>query len=235
MTLLCGQLCTLNHMLRTISYTPDKDFNTETYKRDNSTGKWAPSEDFFSVEISQISGPTTLRAAPIIVKAVNDPPTLEMVSMSRATPELKERWADIYMCGGSVPCECPEKALACIKLTDPDACEAKQRNQKDCWDDSTTDGNMRLTVKTTKADVYFFDSEDLGCAIGTDLKAEEGKGLCTGTPQQRQSLFTAEKQRVAMPGASIGATMHNIEVGGVCFFWACMRAFLQLFISISWK
>jgi hypothetical protein len=34
---------------------------------------------------------------------------------------------DIYLCGGKVACECPETALACIRLEDTDECDAKNR------------------------------------------------------------------------------------------------------------
>jgi hypothetical protein len=217
-----AQLCKLNHALRTISYLPDKDFNTEYFVRTN--GQWVPTHEALSVEISQISGPTTLREAKIIVKAVNDPPTLDIVQLSEPTPELKRRWADIYMCGGDVPCECPASALACVRIADPDSCEMKLRNKLDCWDDSTSHGNVRLTVKTTKADIFFFDSEDLLCRNTTtpfldvygDPLPVPNSNLCEGSAQQRQAIFTTDLQRNAMPGTSVGARLQSVEVSEEC-------------------
>lgn len=78
--------------------------------------------------------------------------------------EIAGSFADIYFCGGRVPCQCPTTALACIEVDDPDSCEAKWRSQLPCesWDGPLR-SDARISARTLHGSLWFFPMDDVEC------------------------------------------------------------------------
>ena len=167
-----GKLCDINVALRTLSYTPQRSFVTE-YDSVNKT--WTPSsnKEEITVLVEQPSadglskvGPDTSFKLPVSIKAVDKEAEVSLimpgqsVTRRQVTPfPLQNRTADIYFCGGRVPCNCPEKALACVRLEDQDSCNAKTRNNVACDSHAVPSANPRLVIRSEHSDVWFFDGD----------------------------------------------------------------------------
>jgi hypothetical protein len=197
--ILSGKLCSINRALMTTSYKPDTNFNSEARVWDAATSTWGTRSEELSVLVSQDSGPSTVGTYKIMVAAVNDPPAVTIVSGGTGS-EIATPYSDIYMCGGDVACDCPAGALACVRVEDPDSCEAKAIESKQCADDSTSSGNVRFVVHTGTTNAFFFDSEDLGCT----------SSACG--PASRGELLSAARASAALSGAPVGNNVKNLEV-----------------------
>lgn len=75
---------------------------------------------------------------------------------------LAQKTHDIYFCGGTVPCVCPEAALACVQLDDGDSCDAKARSEVGCDSREAPQANGRLSIKSTYSNIWFFDGSQIG-------------------------------------------------------------------------
>ena len=188
---LYGPLCALNRAIRSMTYTPDADFNTQI-KSAPPVGapvgsEWRAAEENLLVSVKQLSGPTLQKQIPIDVRPIDDPATISFMYPGETSspfadevvPQVVEATSDIYFCGGAVTCTCPPEALACVKVEDVDACEAKWTKSLECNAEAEPAENPTLIVEAASANLWFYDSADLA---RTSACSSAGTGCATSPP-----------------------------------------------------
>jgi len=177
-----GKLCDVNAALRTLSYMPNPDFNTE-YDFENKTWTPATKAEFIELFVEQpsddgsvILGPSVTKTLPVSIKAVDKVPLMSIIAAgtgdtSSAVPATRRQISDmmtmdvsvrdIYFCGGKVSCVCPASALACVQVEDADSCDAKDRHGLACDSKQRASANPRLIVRSEYSSLWFFDGISL--------------------------------------------------------------------------
>jgi len=207
---LYAKLCALNVALRSLTYTPDPNFNTAIKVPGPVGGNWTNLVEHINVTLKQASGGPTLRhIAAIIVSPIDDPATVVYsypVGASPGTdalPRVATATSDVYFCGGTTTCTCPEDALACVKLEDVDACEAKWDKNLVCNAEALPAENPTLIIETEAANVWFFDGADLARAASCDASDDSG---C------RRASLLSDTLLAQMDSTDAGSSLHRIAI-----------------------
>ncbi len=115
----------MNLALRTLSYIPAAGFSA-LYNA--SSSRWSPPDrkEEMHVRVQEIDdvgkneSSTVEDWLPVTVRPVASTPELTLLTPPNTDTAvnllLTSATSDIVFCGGAVVCECPESALACIKV-----------------------------------------------------------------------------------------------------------------------
>ena len=102
-------------------------------------------------------------SAPNRRQTAGPPPTPTATPGGDAALELAltNKTHDVYFCGGTVPCSCPESALACVRVEDSDSCDAKARSGAACDAREVPRANGRLSIRSGYSNLWFFDGSQV--------------------------------------------------------------------------
>jgi hypothetical protein len=119
----------VNLALRTLSYIPAAGFSA---LYDASSSRWSPPDrkEEIHVRVDDIAAALGTKQSstrstvedwlPVTVRPVASTPELTLLTPPNTDTAvnllLTSATSDIVFCGGAVVCECPESALACIKV-----------------------------------------------------------------------------------------------------------------------
>jgi hypothetical protein len=169
---LSGTLFELNKAMIGLTYKPILFYNSQF-----------GSQERLRITISQTApaGSATISAMDVILNilSVNDRPTVNrFVHGSSASLAVKSEFYDIVFMSSSMAEYCKTDTVTCLSLTDPDACEgmyietgiepAKEDTVRVqagtapiCSDMLLSAGKLRINVKCTYGNVWFFSSSEI--------------------------------------------------------------------------